>query len=166
MTKEQTTNLASSATIGPDEAFESFEQTSRAYLDRRMEMAGRRMAAYLRHLPLPENHRHELALRALRQLAADPGNNPDQSAARGMTILRTLLQDIPMSMLAIDSPGLKRRHMKPEEMDRRPWVRGIMKVWRPIWVGIANLFNSSYLDLIIYALLLGGLYALVRYLQH
>lgn len=165
MTNTKPIPFASSAASCPDGAFESLEQSSRAYQDRRLEMAGRRMAAYLRHLPLPENRRHELALLALHQLAADPGNNPDQAVARGMAILHTFLQE-PITMQIIDSPGLKRRHMKPEEMDRRPWVRGLMKIWRPIWVGIANLFNSSYLDIIIYALLLGGLYALFRYLQH
>lgn len=37
-----------------------------------MEAAGRRMAVYLRHLPLPERARHELALSALADPAKDP----------------------------------------------------------------------------------------------
>ena len=140
-------------------------ETPRQILEARMEAAGLRVSAYLRRLPMPETQRHELALATLRRLAVNPGENPDQATANGMAILRDLLAEITVQPLAIPGPGLKRSHMRPEEMDRRPWVRAWMRVWRPLWLGLANLLNKSYLDILLYALLLACLYFLAQSLR-
>lgn len=140
-------------------------ETPRQILEARMEAAGLRVSTYLRHLPMPETRRHELALETLRRLAGNPGENPDQAAANGMDILRELLTDTVVQPVALAGPDLKRSHMRPEEMDRRPWVRAWMRVWRPLWLGLANLLNKSYLDILLYALLLAGLYFLAQSLR-
>ncbi len=140
-------------------------ETPRQILEARMEAAGLRVSAYLRRLPIPETQRHELALATLRRLAENPGENPDQATANGMAILRDLLTEITVQPVAIPGPGLKRSHMRPEEMDRRPWVRAWMRVWRPLWLGLANLLNKSYLDILLYALLLACLYFLAQSLR-
>lgn len=134
--------------------------TARQMLESRLEAAGLRASAYLRHLPLPETKRHELTLETLRRLRANPGENPDQAAANGMVILQDLLAEITWPPLAIAGPELCRAHMRPEEMDRRPWVRLWMRLWRPIWIGAAHVLNTPYLDIFNYALLLAGLYML------
>ncbi len=140
-------------------------ETPRQILEARMEAAGLRVSAYLRRLPMPETQRHELALATLRRLAENPGENPDQATANGMAILRDLLAEIIVQPQAIPGPGLKRSHMRPEEMDRRPWVRAWMRVWRPLWLGLANILNKSYLDILLYALLLACLYFLAQSLR-
>jgi hypothetical protein len=140
-------------------------ETPRQILEARMEAAGVRVAAYLRHLPLPETQRHELAVETLRRLADNPGENPDQAAANGMAILRDLLAHTVVQPAAIPGPGLKRSHMRPEEMDRRPWVRAWMRLWRPLWLSAANILNTAYLDILLYALLLAGLYFLIQTLH-
>lgn len=140
-------------------------ETPRQILESRLEAAGVRVSAYLRHLPLPETQRHELALETLRRLADNPGENPDQAATNGMAILRELLADTVVRPVAIPGPDLKRSHMRPEEMDRRPWIRAWMRLWRPLWLGLANLLNRAYLDILLYALLLAGLYFLVHALH-
>ena len=127
------------------------------HLEARLEAAGRRMAVYLRHLPLPERVRHELALAALAELALDPGDNPVQAEARGMRILRGLLAEQTPAIHAVPGPGVKRRHMKPEEMDRRPWVRVYLRLLRPLWNMTAYFFNTALIDFLLYALLLAGL---------
>jgi hypothetical protein len=132
-------------------------ETPAALLEARMEAAGRRMAAYLRHLPLPERARHELALTALTRLAEDPGDNPLQAEARAMGILRELLAGRPLSVAAIPGPALERQHMKPEEMDRRPWVRTFLRASRPVWNASAAFFNTSLMDILLCALILAGL---------
>lgn len=145
---------------GPDLAEDLFRrpvETPAMLLEARMEAAGRRMAVYLRHLPLPERARHELALAALAELALDPGDNPAQAEARGMRILRGLLAEQTPALHAVPGPGVRRRHMKPEEMDRRPWVRAYLRLMRPLWNMAANFFNSTLMDILLYALLLAGL---------
>ena len=132
-------------------------ETPALLLEARMEAAGRRMAAYLRHLPLPERSRHELALNALTKLAEDPGENPLQAGAKGMSILHGLLAGKTLPVAAVPAPPLLRRHMKPEEMDRRPWVRAFLRVSRPVWNASAAFFNSS---LLLCALILAGLHLL------
>ncbi len=135
-------------------------ETPATILEARMEAAGRRISTYLRHLPLPERSRHELALKALTQLADDPGDNPAQAESRGMKILRELLAGHTIPLFVVPAPPLTRTHMKPEEMDRRPWVRVYMRVWQPLRNTSAVFFNTSLIDFFLYALLLAGLYAL------
>ena len=145
---------------GPDTAKDMFRrpvETPAMLLEARMEAAGRRMAVYLRHLPLPERARHELALSALAELAKDPGENPAQAEARGMRILRSLLAEQTPAIHAVPGPGVRRRHMQPEEMDRRPWVRIYLRLMRPVWNMAAYFFNSAFMDFLLYALLLAGL---------
>lgn len=132
-------------------------ETAATILEARLELAGRRIAAYLRHLPLPERVRHELALKTLTQLADDPGNNPSQAESRAMAILRDLLAGQPIPLSVVPGPPLRRLHMKPEEMDRRPWVRAWMHIWRPLWSMTAYFFNTRLIDFFLYALLLAGL---------
>jgi hypothetical protein len=126
----------------------------------RLEAAGRRIAAYLRHLPLPERIRHELALKTLTQLAENPGINPSQAEAKAMRILRELLAVQPIPLFVVPGPPLQRQHMKPEEMDRRPWVRVYLRAWRPLRNMTACFCNTHLLDIFLYALLLAGLYIL------
>ncbi|ACU88716.1 hypothetical protein [Desulfomicrobium baculatum] len=135
-------------------------ETAATILETRLEAAGRRIAAYLRHLPLPEKSRHELALMTLTALAEDPGNNPSQAEARAMTILRELLAEQPIPLFVVPGPPLQRMHMKPEEMDRRPWVRVFLRLGRPLWSMTAYFFNTRLIDIFQYALLLAGLYIL------
>lgn len=135
-------------------------ETAATILEARLEAAGRRVAAYLRHLPLPERSRHELALKTLTTLAEDPGNSPSQAEARAMTILRELLSEQPIPLFVVPGPPLQRVHMKPEEMDRRPWVRMSLRLGRPLWNMTASFFNSRLIDILLYALLLAGLYVL------
>lgn len=125
-----------------------------------MEAAGLRVSAYLRQVPLPESRRHELALEVLRELAVAPGVNPEEASARAMTILYALLVKEKITLAAVFGPALNRSHMCPEEMDRRPWVRVFMRVYRPVWLAFAQMTNGVHLSLLQYALLLGGLYAL------
>lgn len=129
-------------------------------LEKRMEAAGQRIAAYLRHFPMMERSRHALALKTLEILALDPGTNPTEAQARGMRILRELLRDEHVTLPVLPGPTLSRSHMKPEEMDRRPWVGIFLRVWRPTWLMSAAFTNMSYLDLLRYAVLLAGLYAM------
>lgn len=135
-------------------------ETAATILETRLEAAGRRVAAYLRHLPLPERSRHELALKTLTTLAADPGNNPSQAEARAMTILRELLAEQPVPLFVVPGPPVQRTHMKPEEMDRRPWVRVFLRLGRPLWNMTAYFFNSRLIDMLTYALLIAGLHVL------
>ncbi len=135
-------------------------ETAASILEARLEAAGRRVAAYLRHLPLPERSRHDLALKTLTQLAADPGNNPSQAEGRAMAILRELLAEQPIPIFVVPGPTLRRVHMKPEEMDRRPWVRALLRVWLPMWSMTACFFNTRLIDFFLYALLLAGLFCL------
>lgn len=135
-------------------------ETAASVLEARLEAAGRRIAAYLRHLPLPERSRHELALATLTELANDPGNNPAQAEARAMTILRDLLAEQPVPLFVVAGPPLTRVHMKPEEMNRRPWVKIFLRAWRPLWNMSAHFFNTCLIDFLLYVLLLGGLYLL------
>jgi len=132
-------------------------ETPAMLLETRLESAGKRMAAYLRHLPLPERKRHELSLAALTALAEDPGDNAEQAEARGMKILRALLAGQTPAVRAVPGPALRRLHMQPEEMDRRPWVRTFLLTWRPLWNMTAFFFNTSLIDFLLYALLLAGL---------
>jgi hypothetical protein len=132
-------------------------ETAATILETRLEAAGRRIAAYLRHLPLPEKSRHELALKTLTALAEDPGNNPAQAEARAMGILRELLVEQPIPLFVVPGPPLQRMHMKPEEMDRRPWVRVFLRLGRPLWNMTAYFFNTRLIDIFMYALLLAGL---------
>lgn len=132
-------------------------ETPSMLLEARMEAAGRRMSVYLRHLPLPERTRHELALAALTELANYPGDNSVQAEARGMRILRGLLAGQTPAVHVVPGPGLKRQHMVPEEMDRRPWVRAWLRLWQPMWNMTAFFFNSALIDFLLYALILGGL---------
>lgn len=135
-------------------------ETPASILEARMEAAGRRIAAYLRHLPLPERSRHELALATLTELARDPGDNPSQAEARAMRILRGLLAEQPIPLFAVPGPPLRRVHMKPEEMDRRPWVSISLRVLRPLWNMSAHFFNTCLIDFLLYLLLLTGLFLL------
>lgn len=135
-------------------------QTPAALLEARLETAGRRLSMYLRHMPLPERKRHELALDVLNRLAQDPGVNAAEAEERSMSILRSLLADSPVTLHAVPDPGLKRSHMRPEEMDRRPWVRAWMRRWHPLYVALSTFFNTSLLAILLYALLLAGLYVL------
>lgn len=135
-------------------------ETAATILETRLEAAGRRVAAYLRHLPLPERSRHDLALKTLTALAEDPGNSPSQAEARAMTILREFLCEQPIPLFVVPGPPLQRVHMKPEEMDRRPWVRMSFRLGRPLWNMTASFFNSRLIDILLYALLLAGLYFL------
>jgi len=135
-------------------------ETAASILEARLESAGRRIAAYLRHLPLPERSRHDLALKTLTQLAADPGDNPSQAEGRAMAILRVLLAEQPIPLFVVPGPPLRRVHMKPEEMDRRPWVRAWLHVWHPVWSMTAYFFNTRLIDFFLYALLLAGLFCL------
>ena len=135
-------------------------ETPATILEARMEAAGRRIATYLRHLPLPERSRHELALKTLTQLADDPGDNPGQAEARGMKILRELLAEQTIPLYVVPAPALKRGHMRPEEMDRRPWVRVFTRVWQPLWIMSASFFNTCLIDFLLYLLILAGLYAI------
>ena len=133
-------------------------ETPAAILEQRLELAGRRLSAYLRHLPLPERKRHELTLEALTRLAQDPGNNPSQAEARALAILHELLADNPPVIPVVAGPPLMRGHMKPEEMDRRPWVRVFLRLWQPLWIQSCVFFHSSCSDILLYALILTGLY--------
>lgn len=126
-----------------------------------LESAGRRVAAYLRHLPLPERVRHELALETLRLLAGEPDQNTAEIEARAMRILYSLLGKREGDVTAVPAPLLHRSHMKPEEMDRRPWVRALLRIWQPACSVSARIMNTSYADLVLYALLLACLYALI-----
>ena len=156
MKKESESAPAARENSGLD-VFRPPVETPAMVLEARMEAAGRRMAVYLRHLPLPERTRHELALAALTELAGDPGDNPVQAEARGMRILRGLLAGQAAAVHAVPGPGLKRHHMSPEEMDRRPWVRAYLRLWRPLWNMTAYFFNTRLIDFLLYALILAGL---------
>ena len=136
------------------------EETAAGLLEARMEAAGRRVAAYLRHLPMPERSRHELTLGTLEKLAENPGDNPGQAEIRAMSILRELLVDRTPTVTALPGPPLARLHMRPEEMDRRPWVRFFLKLWRPAWNASASILNTSLMDIPLFTLLLAGLYLL------
>lgn len=122
-----------------------------------LEATGRRLAAYLRHYPLPERSRHELTLEVLNGLAAD---FPDGgfSIPQAMQRLRDQLLTYDATLRAQPAPALVRSHMCPEEMDRRPWVRTWLRTWHPLYAGGTYFFNSRLLDMLLYALLLGGLY--------
>lgn len=133
-------------------------ETPALILEQRLELAGRRLATYLRHLPLPERRRHELALEVLSRLTQDPGDNSTQAEARAMNILLELLAENPPALHVLPGPGVLRQHMKPEEMDRRPWVRIFLRLWQPIWIQTAAFSNSCRTDILLYALLLAGLY--------
>lgn len=135
-------------------------ETPATILEARLEDAGRRISTYLRHMPVHERKRHELTLEALRRLAEDPGANAAQAEARGMKILRELLNTEPLPLFVLPAPVISRVHMKPEEMDRRPWVRVTLRAWRPLWAMAATFFNTSLIDFFLYALLLVGLYLL------
>ena len=135
-------------------------ETAAGLLEARMEAAGRRVAAYLRHLPMPERSRHELALGTLAKLAENPGDNAGQAEIRAMRILRDLLADRVQTVTALPNPPLTRLHMKPEEMDRRPWVRFSLRLWRPAWNASAAILNTSLMDIPLFMLLLAGLYLL------
>ena len=135
-------------------------ETAATILEARLELAGRRIAAYLRHLPLPERSRHELALKTLTRLAEDPGINPSQAEGRAMAILRELLEGQTVALFAVPGPFLRRMHMKPEEMDRRPWVRTLLRIWHPLWSMTAFFFNTRLIDFFLYALMLAGLFCL------
>lgn len=136
------------------------EETSSTDLEARLEAAGRRISAYLRHLPLPERARHELALNALQLLARDPGEDPAQAEAKGMRILYSLLGEREHEIMAVPAMPLSRSHMKPEEMDRRPWVRVMLRIWQPACDFSAQIMNTAYADIVLYALLLAGLYVM------
>ncbi|NLY40023.1 MAG: hypothetical protein GX055_00145 [Desulfovibrionales bacterium] len=145
-----------------DKILPPYIETPRTLLEARLEAAGVRVSTYLRHVPMLESRRHEVTLEVLHRLAAQPGENPEQAAANGMRIVRDLLTESVIPPLAIAGPPVRRVHMRPEEMNRRPWVRTFMRIWRPAWLACANLCNRDYLLIIQYALLLAGLYA-VRY---
>ncbi len=134
-------------------------EASSAELEARLESVGRRISMYLRHLPLPERVRHELALETLHLLASDPGDMT-RIEAKGMRILYSRLRERKLDMAAMPAPPLSRSHMKPEEMDRRPWVRAMLRIWCPAYSFSAQIMNTAYADMILYALLLAGLYAL------
>lgn len=140
------------------EPFQAPIETPASILESRLQAAGCRISTYLRHLPMPERRRHELALEALHRLATNPGANAAEAEARGMRILRELLKDETIAVLP--GPPLARSHMKPEEMDRRPWVHFFLRIWRPVWSAAAFISNTSFIDFLLYALLLAGLYAL------
>lgn len=142
------------------EPFRAPVETPAMVLEARLQAAGARISTYLRHLPLPERRRHELALEALHRLTTSPGANAAEAEARAMRILRELLQDEAPSIAVVPGPPLARSHMKPEEMDRRPWVRFFLRLWRPVWSATAFVSNTSFIDLLLYALLLAGLHAL------
>jgi hypothetical protein len=144
----------------PSPMFRPPVETPATILEARLEDAGRRVSTYLRHLPLPERKRHELALATLSRLAENPGANAAQAEARGMRILHELLDKEALSLFVVPAPPLSRSHMKPEEMDRRPWVRVFARLWRPVWSAAATIFNTSLIDFFLYALLLAGLYLL------
>ena len=135
-------------------------ETPAVLLEARMEAAGRRVAAYLRHLPIAERSRHELALGTLAKLGENPGDNPAQAEIKAMSILRELLTDRMPTVTALSGPPLARLHMKPEEMDRRPWVRIFLRLWRPAWNASAAILNTSLMDIPLFTLLLAGLYFL------
>ena len=80
--------------------------------------------------------------------------------ARSMRILYSRLRERKLDMAAMPAPPLSRSHMKPEEMDRRPWVRAMLRIWRPAYSFSAQIMNTAYADMVLYALLLAGLYAL------
>ena len=40
-----------------------------------------------------------------------------------------------------------------------------MRLWRPLWLSAANILNTAYLDILLYALLLAGLYFLIQTLH-
>jgi hypothetical protein len=158
--KNENTTETPGALTGTANLFRAPVETPATILEARMEAAGQRMVAYLRNLPLPERSRHELALAALTELAKDPGGNSAEAEIRGMRILRGMLAEQQIPLFTVPGPPLKRLHMKPEEMDRRPWVRLSMRVWQPIRNMAAFFFNTSLIDFFLYALLLAGLYVL------
>jgi hypothetical protein len=130
-----------------------------AALEARLESAGRRLSAYLRHVPLPERTRHELTLKVLHVLADDPDS--DRAEARAMRILHSLLEEEKkQGVTVIPAMPLVRSHMKPEEMDRRPWVRVALRIWQPTCIFSTRIMNTTYADIVLYALLLLGLYVM------
>lgn len=140
------------------EAFRLPLETPTQILEARLESAGRRVTVYLRHLPLPERRRHELALSILNQLAHNPGDNSIEAEARGMRILHDLLTQESLPLSVVPGPALHRRHMRPEEMDRRPWVRVFLRLGRPFWNAVAVVSNTTLLEIIRYALIITGLH--------
>lgn len=152
--------VSSCATDDFDKILPPYIETPRTVLEARLEAAGVRVSTYLRHVPMLESRRHELTLDVLQRLAAQPGENPEQAAANAMRIVRDLLTESVIPPLAIAGLPLRRMHMRPEEMNRRPWVRSFMRIWRPAWLASANLCNRDYLLILFYALLLAGLYAM------
>lgn len=135
-------------------------ETPAAILEARLEAAGRRVSTYLRHMAIPERSRHSLTLTALDLLARDPGENAAQAEAKAIILVRSLLAEQRIPVYAVPGPPLKRSHMKPEVMDRRPWVHVFLRLWRPLWNTAAAILNTSFIDIVLYALLLAGLYAL------
>ncbi len=119
-----------------------------------LEAAGRRLAAYLRAVPIPETRRHELALRTLRRLAMELPLPPDAAQARAMELLFDALSRHVLLPEVQPGPMLLRRHMRPEPMDRRPWVRFVQRHGTPVFLLLTWIVYSAWNDLLLLILLL------------
>jgi hypothetical protein len=128
--------------------------------DALLEAAGRRLAAYLRALPIPEIRRHELALRTLRRLSGEQHLCPEAAQARAMEILFDTLERHVALPEVTPGPTLCRRHMRPEPMDRRPWVHFVQKHGTPLVILAAWFANSAWIDAVFLTLITLILHAL------
>jgi hypothetical protein len=125
-----------------------------------LEAAGRRLSVYLRALPIPETRRHELALRTLRRLTMELPLPADEAQARAMELLQEILVRHVVLPEVHPGPKLVRRHMRPEPMDRRPWVRFVQRYGTPAYIVAAWALCSVWVDAVFLAIITIILHAL------
>lgn len=125
-----------------------------------LEAAGRRLAAYLRAVPIPETRRHELALRTLRRLAMDLPLDADAAQAQAMELLQESLARHVLLPQVQPGPRLLRRPMRPESMDRRPWVRFVQRHGTPLYLLATWTVYSAWSEPLLLAIFLLTLHAL------
>lgn len=127
-----------------------------------LEAAGRRLSTYLRALPIPETRRHELALRTLRRLTMELPLTADEAQARAMELVQEAMERHVILPEVHPGPKLVRRHMRPEPMDRRPWIRFVQRHGTPVYVVATWLFHSAWADAVFLAIITIILHALGR----
>jgi membrane glycosyltransferase len=101
-----------------------------------LERCGERLLLYLGSLPLSESQRLETAAEILRDLQEHPPAPGTSPEAEAMRRLHLRLGEGPQPLFPAAGPSLVRGHMRPEEMDRRPW-----------WTAMNRLFHRLKLRL-------------------
>lgn len=105
-----------------------------------MDPALRRVMAYLRLAPLTEARKLHTAEEVLERLEAE-GLGGEAAVSRALELLHHYLP--PAEAFPACLPVL-RRHMTPEEMDRRPWIAWLDR--HTLWPRLAStlLFNTRW----------------------